>query len=113
MVGAVFVAAGLQAVKFAGLNKVLIALVVSPLMGFVIGFLITHLIYFLVRGATPRVTVLSIASMIVSSLAIFILPILGSSVDRSSLNTGFLLLAMLTLMLGTLSVVMKRRLVNA
>jgi len=56
-----------------------------------------------------RATVLSIASMVVSSLAIFILPILGNIVDRSSLNTGLLLLAMSTLILGTLSVIVRKR----
>jgi hypothetical protein len=59
-----------------------------------------------------RATVLSIASMIVSSLAIFTLPILGIIVDRFSLNTGLLLLVIGTLILGTLSVVVKRKLDN-
>jgi PiT family inorganic phosphate transporter len=45
-------------------------LVVSPLMGFVIGFLITHLIYFLVRGATPRVNVFFKRSQLVTAVAI-------------------------------------------
>jgi hypothetical protein len=55
-----------------------------------------------------RATVLSIASMIVSSLAIFILPILGIIVDRSSLNVGLLLLVIGTLVLGIISVIVKR-----
>jgi inorganic phosphate transporter, PiT family len=37
------------------LYKVLLALFAFPLIGFVSGFLMTRLIYFLVRGATPRV----------------------------------------------------------
>ncbi len=59
-----------------------------------------------------RATVLSIASMILSSLAILILPILGMIVDRSSLSTGMLLLVIGTLILGSLSVVVKRALGN-
>ena len=55
-----------------------------------------------------RATVLSIASMIISSLAIFILPVLGNIVDRSSLNTGLLLLVVGTMILGILSMMMKR-----
>jgi len=55
MVGAVIVGAGLGAIKFGGLYKVLIALFTSPLIGFVIGFIMTRLIYFLVRGASPRI----------------------------------------------------------
>ncbi len=57
-----------------------------------------------------RATVLSIASMIVSSIAIVILPILGIIVDTSSLTTGLWLLVLGTLILGTLSVGVKRKL---
>jgi inorganic phosphate transporter, PiT family len=70
MVGAVLVAAGLEAIKFGGLNKVLLALVLSPLIGFGIGFLMTRLIYFLVRGATPRVNVFFKRSQLVTAVAI-------------------------------------------
>ncbi len=55
LMGAVFVGAGLGAIKFAGLNIVLIALFAFPLIGFGFGFLVTRLIYFLARGATPQV----------------------------------------------------------
>lgn len=55
-----------------------------------------------------RATVLSIASMLVSSVAIVVLPLLGILVDNSSLNTGLLLLVGSTLILGILSVVVKR-----
>ena len=53
--GAVIAGAGLTAIKFSGLYKVLIALFATPLIGFFAGFVVTRLIYFLVRGATPRV----------------------------------------------------------
>ena len=55
MVGAVIAGAGLDAIKFQGLTRVLIALFASPLIGFVFGFFITRVIYFLVRGASPRI----------------------------------------------------------
>jgi len=55
LVGAVISGAGLAAIKFNGLNIVLLALFAFPLVGFVVGFLMTRLIYTLVRGATPRV----------------------------------------------------------
>lgn len=55
MTGAVIAGAGLGAIKFSGLNKVLIALFAAPLIGFFAGFVITRLIYFLVSSATPRV----------------------------------------------------------
>jgi inorganic phosphate transporter, PiT family len=69
MVGAVLVRAGLAAIKFAGLNKVLLALVLSPLIGFVIGFLLTRLIYFLVRGASPRINGFFKKSQLVTAMA--------------------------------------------
>jgi PiT family inorganic phosphate transporter len=55
MVGAVMIGAGPAAIKFGRLNIVLIALFVVPLIGFIFSFLTTRLIYFLVRGASPRV----------------------------------------------------------
>ena len=70
MLGAVLVAAGLDAIRSGGVGKVLIALVLSPLIGFAIGFLMTRLIYFLVRGATPRVNVFFKRSQLVTAMAI-------------------------------------------
>ena len=55
LVGAVLVDAGLEAIKLPGLYKVLMALFASPLIGFLAGFVITRLIYFLAQNATPRV----------------------------------------------------------
>jgi PiT family inorganic phosphate transporter len=55
MVGAVLIGAGLGSIQFDGLYKVLIALFTSPLIGFLVGFAITRLIYLLVRNASPRV----------------------------------------------------------
>jgi len=55
LVGAVIIGAGMSAIKLDGLEKVLIALIASPLIGFAVGFVITRLIYFLARGATPSI----------------------------------------------------------
>jgi PiT family inorganic phosphate transporter len=55
MIGAVFAGAGFGAIKLHGLEKVLIALFTSPLIGFAAGFLITRLVYFLARNTTPDV----------------------------------------------------------
>src|SRR5688572_19796519 len=70
MVGAVIVAAGPEAIQAGGLNKVLLALVLSPLIGFVIGFLMSRLIYFLVRDATPRINIFFKRSQLVTAVAI-------------------------------------------
>lgn len=55
IVGAVMAGAGFGAIKLNGLEKVLIALFTSPLIGFAAGFVITRLIYFFARNATPDV----------------------------------------------------------
>ena len=55
LAGSVIMRAGVDAIKLGGLYKVLIALFVSPLVGFLVGFIITRVIYFLVRNSTPRV----------------------------------------------------------
>jgi PiT family inorganic phosphate transporter len=69
MVGAVIVGAGIGAIKLAGLYKVLIALFTSPLIGFIIGFIITRLIYFFVRNASPRINEFFKKGQLVTALA--------------------------------------------
>ena len=69
IVGAVMAGAGLQAIKFGGLNKVVVALVTSPLIGFLLGFLVTRIIYFLVRGATPGINDFFKRSQLLTALA--------------------------------------------
>jgi PiT family inorganic phosphate transporter len=55
IVGAVAIGAGFEAIKLGGLEKILIALFASPIIGFIIGYIITKVIFFLARGATPRI----------------------------------------------------------
>lgn len=56
LLGPVIISAGVGAVKVAGINKVLLALFVSPVIGFVVGFLVLRMLYFLSREATPTVS---------------------------------------------------------
>ncbi|MBO9368390.1 MAG: inorganic phosphate transporter [Chloroflexi bacterium] len=56
LVGAALMATGDPSViQLKGLLKVLLALFLSPLLGFVSGFLFTRGVYFLARNATPRI----------------------------------------------------------
>jgi PiT family inorganic phosphate transporter len=55
LVGAVMVSVGWKTIKFGGLEKVLIALFTSPVIGFVIGFIVLRFIYFLAQNATPNI----------------------------------------------------------
>jgi PiT family inorganic phosphate transporter len=55
LVGAVWAGVGLSAIKWNGIGKILIALFASPLIGFVVGFILTRLIYLLAQSATPKI----------------------------------------------------------
>ena len=55
LVGAVLMGAGWTAIKVEGLQKVLIVLFTSPIIGFVFGFIILRLIFLLAWNATPRI----------------------------------------------------------
>ncbi len=55
MVGAVAASVGFSSIKLIGLEKVLIALFTSPLVGFVIGYILLRLIYFFAQNATPGI----------------------------------------------------------
>jgi PiT family inorganic phosphate transporter len=55
LVGAVAMGAGFGAIKLEGLEKVLIALFASPIIGFALGFILMRVILFLARGATPKI----------------------------------------------------------
>jgi PiT family inorganic phosphate transporter len=57
IVGSVTIGVGFEAIQLRGLEKVLIALFASPIIGFLIGYAITKVIFFLARGATPRINV--------------------------------------------------------
>ena len=70
ILGAVIVGAGLDAIQLAGIEKVLLALFLSPLIGLLGGYLFTKLVYFLARGATPRINWFFKRSQIISALAL-------------------------------------------
>lgn len=53
IIGAVFAHAGLNAIKWAGLKKIVMALVLSPILGTAIGFIFMVLIYWVFRNKAP------------------------------------------------------------
>lgn len=55
LLGAALVGAGVQVVRSAGLVKILLALLLSPVAGLLVGFLVMRLTRWLVRGAPPRI----------------------------------------------------------
>jgi len=70
VIGAVSIGAGFDVIELEGLEKVLIALFISPLIGFVLGFLVTRIIFFLARAATPRINTFFRRSQIITALAL-------------------------------------------
>ena len=55
IIGAVAVSVGWQAIMLPGLMKVILALFLSPVLGMVVGFVLTKLVYFLARNASMRI----------------------------------------------------------
>jgi len=70
LIGAVAVGAGLQAIYLDGMMKVLIALFISPIIGFIGGFLFTKLILFLARGASLRINWFFKRSQIITAITL-------------------------------------------
>jgi PiT family inorganic phosphate transporter len=117
LIGSVIVSTGLKTIKFAGLNKVLIALFVSPVVGFVIGFIVLRLIYFLVQAASPNVTVVFKHGQLFTAVAlafshgtndaqkimgiITLSLVIAGSIDRFVVPTWVILASAGTISLGT------------
>ena len=70
ILGAVVTNAGFSAIKLAGMEKILLTLFVSPLIGFVAGFIIANIIFLLSWKASPRVNGLFKKLQIVTSLGL-------------------------------------------
>jgi PiT family inorganic phosphate transporter len=56
IIGAVLIQSGQSALRAQGLTKVLAALLLSPLAGLVVGYLVMKAVLFLARGASPRIS---------------------------------------------------------
>ena len=70
MIGAVIVGAGVSAIEVHGIKKILLALFISPVIGLVLGYIFTKLIFFLARGATPKINSFFKRSQIVTAVAL-------------------------------------------
>ncbi len=92
LIGAVGVASGLGTIQLAGLEKVLIALFLSPVLGLVGGFLVLKLIYFLARGASPSINTLFKRGQWGTSLALA----LSHGTNDAQKTMGIIAMAMVT-----------------
>ncbi len=55
LIGAVIIGAGWQAINLEELKKIIIALFTSPFLGFMVGWLILKIIFFLCQNASPKI----------------------------------------------------------
>lgn len=70
LIGAVSAGAGFNSIEFGGLEKIIIALFVSPVIGLILGYYFTKLIFFMARGATPKINWFFKRSQIITAIAL-------------------------------------------
>ena len=92
LLGAVIVASGPETILLAGLEKVLLALFLSPLLGFVLAFLTLRMTYFLARGATPRINTFFKRAQIGTAVALA----LSHGTNDAQKTMGMIAMAMVT-----------------
>jgi len=91
-IGAVVIGVGWQAILLHGLEKILIALFISPIIGFVIGFIALRIILLLCWQATPRVNVFFKRGQIFTALAL----VLSHGTNDAQKTMGIITLALVT-----------------
>jgi len=91
-IGAVIVGAGWGAIKLAGLEKILIALFTSPILGFIFGFIILRLIFLIAWNATPQINTVFKRGQIVTALALA----LSHGANDAQKTMGIITLALVT-----------------
>ena len=91
-IGAVTMAAGWQAIQLGGLEKILIALFASPLVGYLIGYLLLKLIVILSWGATPRINLVFKRAQVLTALALA----LSHGTNDAQKTMGIITLALVT-----------------
>lgn len=91
-IGSVVAGAGWGAIQVKGIEKVLIALFTSPIIGFVASFLLARLIFVLFARATPRINKFFKRGQIVSALALA----LSHGANDAQKTMGLITLALVT-----------------
>ena len=91
-VGAVVIAAGWRAIQMAGLWKILIALFTSPVIGYLIGFIVLRVVMITSWNATPRINGLFKRSQVLTALALA----LSHGTNDAQKTMGIITLALVT-----------------
>jgi PiT family inorganic phosphate transporter len=70
LIGAVSIDSGFATIQMGGLLKVVAALLLSPILGLVVGYLLMRLVLFLARGASPRINWFFKRAQLITSLTL-------------------------------------------
>lgn len=92
ILGAVIMGAGWQAIEMKGLWKILIALFTSPIIGFIIGFIVLKLSILLSWKATPRINGFFRRTQVFTALALA----LSHGTNDAQKTMGIITLALVT-----------------
>ena len=92
LVGAVVIDAGWEAILLPGLAKVLLALLLSPILGFIFGFLVLRLLFLLCWNASPSVNKYFKRGQIFTSLSLA----LSHGTNDAQKTMGIITLALVT-----------------
>ncbi len=92
LVGSVVIAAGWQSIQLSGLLKILLTLFTSPIIGFLIGFIVLRLILMVFWNATPRINGLFKRSQLVTGVALA----LSHGANDAQKTMGIITLALVT-----------------
>ena len=91
-IGAVVMGAGWHAIKLQGLEKILIALFTSPIIGFVFGYIVLKIIFLLSWNASPGINSVFRRSQIITALALA----LSHGANDAQKTMGIITLALVT-----------------
>lgn len=91
-IGAVVMGAGWRAIQLGGLEKILLALFTSPIVGLLFGYIILRVIYTFSWKATPRINGLFKRSQLVTALALA----LSHGTNDAQKTMGIITLALVT-----------------
>jgi inorganic phosphate transporter, PiT family len=92
IIGAIVMAAGWKAIEIKGLEKILLSLFSSPIIGFIIGYLLLKIIMFFCWKATPRINAFFKRSQIVTGVALA----LSHGANDAQKTMGVITLALVT-----------------
>jgi PiT family inorganic phosphate transporter len=84
--------AGWKNIQLGGIEKVLIALFISPIIGFMFGFIMLTIIYYFCRNATPRVNMSFKRGQILTAIALA----LSHGANDAQKTMGIITMALVT-----------------